>query len=88
VTLGLVLHCSISAASSSISSDDADRFLNPASAVVVRIVTAEVASFKLVAEDNVAIAVGRSIKKENSYSVASAGRAQWYTSAVISGGKT
>jgi hypothetical protein len=29
--------------------------------------TAEVASFKLVAEDNVAIEVGRSVKKENSY---------------------
>jgi hypothetical protein len=31
------------------------------------IVTAEVASFKLVAEDKVAIEVGRSVKKENSY---------------------
>jgi hypothetical protein len=43
---------------------------------------------RLVVEDRVTIEVGRSVKKENSYSVARAGRAQWYTSAVISGGKT
>jgi hypothetical protein len=30
-------------------------------------VSAEVASFKLVAEDKVAIEVGRSVEKENSY---------------------
>jgi hypothetical protein len=34
---------------------------------LITIVTAEVASFKLVAEDKVAIEVGRSVKKENSY---------------------
>ena len=34
---------------------------------LITIVTAEVASFKLVAEDKVAIEVGRSVKKEKSY---------------------
>jgi hypothetical protein len=34
---------------------------------LITIVTAEVASFKLVAEDKVAIEVDRSVKKENSY---------------------
>jgi len=39
-------------------------FFNPR---LITIVTAEVATFKLVAEDKVAIEVGRSVKKENSY---------------------
>ncbi len=55
--------------------------------MVFELVTAEAASFKLVAEDKVAIEIGCSVKKENSYEGANASRRQWYTSAVFSGDK-
>jgi hypothetical protein len=52
----------------------------------------EVATFKLVAEDKVAIEVGRSVKKENSYKsqvrAEHSGTLQPLSQAVLSGGKT